>query len=68
MTDDLPPRDPVGAEGAPAERTPSTGRTGVTIGILVVVLAALLFYFYWRSTGALDSSGHRPTAPAATTP
>ena len=46
-------------------RQPSTGRTGITIGFLVVVLLALLFFFYWRSTGARDESGQRPP-PART--
>ena len=50
---------PRGAD-ASAERQPSTGRTGVTIGFLVIVLLALLFYFFWRSTGARDESGQRP--------
>lgn len=36
------------------------GRTGVAIGILIVTLLALAFYFYWRTTGAPDESGRRP--------
>jgi hypothetical protein len=32
----------------------------VAIGILVVTLVALAFYFYWRTTGRLDESGRRP--------
>ena len=43
------------------EAPPATaGRTGVAIGILVVTLLALAFYFYWRTTGARDGSGRRP--------
>jgi hypothetical protein len=46
------------------ESVPTTrGRTGVAIGILVVTLLALAFYFYWRTTGARDGSGHRPAPP-----
>lgn len=46
------------------ESVPTTrGRTGVAIGILVVTLLALAFYFYWRTTGARDDSGRRPAAP-----
>lgn len=43
-------------ESAPA----TAGRTGVAIGILIVTLLALAFYFYWRTTGARDASGRRP--------
>ena len=39
------------------------GRTGVAIGILVVTLLALAFYFYWRTTGMRDDSGRRPRPP-----
>ena len=46
-------------ESVPATR----GRTGVAIGILVVTLLALAFYFYWRTTGAVDDSGRRPAPP-----
>jgi hypothetical protein len=42
------------------ERTHSTGRTGITYGILFAVLIALLFFFFWRGTGARDDSGRRP--------
>lgn len=43
------------------EAPPATaGRTGVAIGILIVTLLALAFYFYWRTTGARDESGRRP--------
>ncbi|MGQ0713886.1 MAG: hypothetical protein ACT4PJ_09140 [Gemmatimonadaceae bacterium] len=45
-------------ESAPA----TTGRTGVAIGILVVTLLALAFYFYWRTTG-MRGEGGRPPAP-----
>ncbi|HEX6535530.1 MAG TPA: hypothetical protein VF041_13120 [Gemmatimonadaceae bacterium] len=31
------------------------------IGILVVVLIALVVFFYWRGTGARDAEGHHPT-------
>ena len=41
----------------------SRGRTGVAIGILIVTLLTLAFYFYWRTTGFRDESGRRP-APA----
>jgi hypothetical protein len=43
-------------ESAPA----TAGRTGVAIGILVVTLLAVAFYFYWRTTGMRDDSGRRP--------
>ena len=43
-------------ESAPA----TAGRTGVAIGILVVTLLALAFYFYWRATGMRDENGRRP--------
>jgi len=33
------------------------------LGVLVVALAALAFYFYWRNTGAIGEDGKRP-APA----
>ena len=43
------------------EAPPATaGRTGVAIGILIVTLLVLAFYFYWRTTGARDESGRRP--------
>lgn len=45
-------------------RARSTGRTGITLGILVAVLIALLFYFFWRGTGAREPDGSRPPAPA----
>ena len=46
------------------ETVPTTpGRTGVAIGILIVTLLALAFYFYWRTTGAVDESGRRPAPP-----
>ena len=46
------------------ELVPTTrGRTGVAIGILIVTLLTLAFYFYWRTTGARDDSGRRPAAP-----
>lgn len=41
----------------------SRGRTGVAVGILVVTLLVLAFYFYWRSTGFRDESGRRPPPP-----
>jgi hypothetical protein len=46
------------------ETVPATrGRTGVAIGILIVTLLALSFYFYWRTTGMRDDSGRRPAPP-----
>ncbi len=46
------------------ESVPVTrGRTGVAIGILIVTLVALAFYFYWRTTGRVDESGRRPPPP-----
>ncbi len=46
------------------ETVPATrGRTGVAIGVLIVTLLALAFYFYWRTTGARDDSGRRPAPP-----
>jgi hypothetical protein len=46
------------------EPVPTTrGRTGVAIGILVVTLLALAFYFYWRATGMRDEAGRRPPPP-----
>lgn len=46
------------------ETVPATrGRTGVAIGILIVTLLALAFYFYWRTTGMRDDSGQRPVPP-----
>jgi hypothetical protein len=46
------------------ETAPTTrGRTGVAIGILVVTLLALAFYFYWRTTGMRDAGGSRPPPP-----
>jgi hypothetical protein len=48
---------------ADPESAPTTaGRTGVAIGILVVTLLVLAFYFYWRTTGARDETGRRPQA------
>jgi hypothetical protein len=52
----------------PVATTPSTGRTGVVIGILIVALLALGFYFYWRGTGARDETGRRPGPPPSATP
>jgi hypothetical protein len=50
-----------GATVPDPEAPPATaGRTGVAIGILVVTLLALAFYFYWRTTGARDENGRRP--------
>ena len=47
------------------ETAPTTrGRTGVAIGILIVTLLALAFYFYWRTTGMRDESGRRPPPPS----
>jgi hypothetical protein len=46
---------------AETETVPTTrGRTGVAIGILVITLLALAFYFYWRTTGMRDDGGRRP--------
>ena len=46
------------------ESVPATpGRSGVAIGILVVTLLALAFYFYWRTTGMRDEGGRRPPPP-----
>ena len=46
------------------DAVPTTrGRTGVAIGILLVTLLALAFYFYWRTTGMRHESGQRPPAP-----
>ena len=46
------------------ESVPVTrGRTGVAIGILVVTLLALAFYFYWRTTGMRDADGRHPAPP-----
>jgi hypothetical protein len=43
------------------DTVPATrGRTGVAIGILIVTLVALAFYFYWRATGMRDEGGRRP--------
>ncbi|MBC7791722.1 MAG: hypothetical protein H7Z74_17380 [Anaerolineae bacterium] len=50
-------------EPPPPTRSHSTGKTGVMLGVLVVALAALAFYFYWRNTGAIGEDGKRP-APA----
>jgi hypothetical protein len=70
-------RETEGAIVPEPEAPPATaGRTGVAIGILVVTLLVLAFYFYWRTTGARDESGRRPQlreisavdAPEAITP
>ena len=46
------------------ESVPVTrGRTGVAIGILIVTLLALAFYFYWRTTGMVDDAGRHPAPP-----
>ena len=46
------------------ESVPVTrGWTGVAIGILVVTLLVLAFYFYWRTTGMVDDGGRRPAPP-----
>jgi hypothetical protein len=46
------------------DTVPATrGRTGVAIGILIVTLLALAFYFYWRATGMRDDGGRRPPPP-----
>ena len=46
------------------ESVPVTrGRTGVAIGILVVTLLVLAFYFYWRTTGMVDDGGRHPAPP-----
>ena len=46
-----------------AETAPTTrGRTGVAIGILIMTLLVLAFYFYWRTTG-IQEGGRRPPAP-----
>lgn len=56
-------------EGQPRDgRRESTGRTGITIGILVVALAALLFYFFWSRTGARTEDRKTPAAPAQLAP
>ena len=44
------------------------GRTGVAIGILIVTLVALAFYFYWRATGMRDDGGRQPPREISTTP
>jgi hypothetical protein len=49
------------SETEPVQTT--RGRTGVAIGILVVTLLALAFYFYWRTTGMRDEGGRRPSPP-----
>ncbi len=49
-------------ETGPATR----GRTGVAIGILVVTLLALGFYFYWRTAAMRGESGRRPSPPRET--
>ncbi len=41
----------------------STGRTGITLGLLVLALAALAFYFFWSRTGARTPEGKRPPPP-----
>ena len=47
------------------ETGPTTrGRTGVAIGILIMTLLTLAFYFYWRTTGMSDDSGRRPPPPS----
>jgi hypothetical protein len=47
------------------ETSPTTrGRAGVAIGILIVTLLTLAFYFYWRTTGMRDESGRRPAPPS----
>lgn len=44
-----------------SEIAPTTrGRTGVAIGILIVTLLTVAFYFYWRTTGMRDETGRRP--------
>jgi hypothetical protein len=63
----LPSQDPEpftsGDSVSETETVPTTrGRTGVAIGILIVTLLALAFYFYWRTTGMRDDGG-RPAPP-----
>src|SRR5215212_6704597 len=41
-------------------------RHGIVVGLLVVVLLALVLFFFWRGTGARDDGGQRPTPPAQT--
>jgi len=60
MTDNF--ENPAQDTSAPV-RPHSTGKTGVMLGVLVIALAALAFYFYWRNTGAIGEDGKRP-APA----
>ncbi len=57
MTDNI---DSPAEDTPPPARTHSTGKTGVMLGVLVVALAALAFYFYWRGTGAIGEDGMRP--------
>jgi hypothetical protein len=45
-------------------RVPSTGRTGITLGILVAALLALGFYFYWRAAeGGSAAQASQPAEP-----
>lgn len=52
------------SEGVPEHSDAPSGRQGVVIGILIVVLLALAVYFFWRGTGVRDANGRHP-APAA---
>lgn len=46
------------------DTVPTTrGRTGVAIGILVVTLLAVAFYFYWRTTEMRGEGGRRSPPP-----
>ena len=54
MSDDLPPPIRGGDE-----------REGIVIGILVIVLIALLVFFYWHSVGGRGSDGKGVSRPRA---
>jgi hypothetical protein len=46
--------------GTPAEPPIEDGHKGVVIGLLVLVLIALVIFFFWRGTGVRDDSGRHP--------
>lgn len=46
-------------------RKMSTGRTGLIIGAVVVILMLATFVYFWRGSGARQPDGTRPPAPPA---
>lgn len=60
--------EPADRRSSLSTRQVSTGRTGLILGAIVVVLMVAAFAYFWRGAGAADAPDFVPADSIATAP